>query len=67
MKAIISTVALTSALFAGAVSAAAVDQSHLGLGTAFETASHYNSIEQVSIDGSNFKQGEFVDLHVGSK
>ncbi|MCV6590349.1 MAG: hypothetical protein OIF57_15195 [Marinobacterium sp.] len=67
MKVIITTIALTSALIAGTASAAAVDQGHLGLGTAFETASHYDSIQQVTVDGVNLDKGEYTNYHVGSK
>jgi len=68
MKAIITTVALTSALIAGTASAASVQQSHYGNGIGFETASHYDSVEKVTIDGANLGSNVGVEgLYIGSK
>ena len=68
MKAIVTTVALTSALIAGTASAASVQQSHYGEGTAISSASHYSSVEQVSIDGANLgSNAGATGLYIGSK
>ena len=70
MKAIITTVALTSALIAGTAAAGtvSVDQSQFGNGIGFSTASHYDSVEKVTIDGANLGSnvGE-TGLYIGSK
>ncbi|MCV6590348.1 MAG: hypothetical protein OIF57_15190 [Marinobacterium sp.] len=70
MKAIITTVALTSALVAGTAAAGtvSVEQSQLGAGIQFSTASHYDSVEQVTIDGSNLSSNAGnASLYIGSK
>ena len=68
MKAIITTVALTSALIAGTASAASVQQSNYGNGIGFETASHYDSVEKVTIDGANLgSNAGATGLYIGSK
>ena len=68
MKAIITTVALTSALIAGTASAASVQQSHYGNGIGFDTASHYSSVQQVTIDGVNLDSNAgATGLYIGSK
>ena len=70
MKAIITTVALTSALIAGTAAAgtASVEQSQLGAGIQFSSASHYDSVEQVTIDGSNLTSNAGnASLYIGSK
>ena len=68
MKAIITTVALTSALIAGTASAASVQQSHYGNGIGFDTASHYSSVQQVTIDGANLDSNAgATGLYIGSK
>ncbi len=74
MKALNSTltasIALAAALAAGSVSAASVSvqQSQYGNGIGFNTTSHYDSVEKVTIDGANL--GSNVDatgLYIGSK
>ena len=70
MKAIITTVALTSALIAGTAAAGtvSVEQSQLGAGIQFSSASHYDSVEQVTIDGSNLgSNAGNAALYIGSK
>ena len=68
MKAIITTVALTSALIAGTASAASVQQSNYGNGIGFETASHYDSVEKVTIDAANLgSNAGATGLYIGSK
>ena len=70
MKAIITTVALTSALIAGTAVAGtvSVEQSQLGDGISFSTASHYSSVEQVTIDGANLAaKVDASELHTGSR
>ena len=68
MKAIITTVALTSALIAGTASAASVQQSKYGNGIGFETASHYDSVEKVTIDGAKLGSNAGAPgLYIGSK
>ncbi len=74
MKAIITTVALTSALTSALIAGTAaagtvsVDQSQYGNGIGFSTASHYDSVEKVTIDGANLSSnaGE-TGLYIGSK
>jgi len=68
MKTVITTVALASALIAGTASAASVQQSNYGEGIGFETASHYSSVEQVTIDGANLESNAgAAGLYIGSK
>jgi len=68
MKTVITTVALAAALIAGTASAASVQQSHYGNGIGFETASHYSSVEQVTIDGANLDSNAgAAGLYIGSK
>ena len=70
MKAIITTFALTSALIAGTAAAGtvSVDQSQYGNGIGFSTASHYDSVEKVTIDGANLKSNAGnTGLYIGSK
>jgi len=68
MKTVITTVALACALIAGTASAASVQQSNYGEGIGFATASHYSSVEQVSIDGANLSSNAGnTGLYIGSK
>lgn len=68
MKTVLTTVALASALIAGTASAASVQQSHYGEGIGIETASHYSSIEKVTIDGANLDGNtDATGLYIGSK
>lgn len=68
MKAVITTVSLASALIAGTVSAASVQQSNYGEGIGFATASHYSSVEQVTVDGANLgSNAGATGLYIGSK
>lgn len=68
MKTAITSVALASALIAGTAPAASVQQSNYGEGIGFETASHYSSVEQVTIDGANLESNAAAaGLYIGSK
>lgn len=68
MKTVITTVALASVLIAGTASAASVQQSNYGEGIGFATASHYSSVEQVSVDGANLESNAGnTGLYIGSK
>ena len=68
MKTVITTVDLASALIAGTASAASVQQSNYGEGIGFKTASHYTSLEQVTIDSANLgSNAGATGLYIGSK
>ncbi len=65
-----ASIALAAALTAGSVSAASVSvqQSQYGNGIAVSSASHYDSVEQVTIDGVNLTSNVGnASLYIGSK
>jgi hypothetical protein len=69
-SALTASIALTAALVAGSASAASasVQQSQYGNGIAVSSASHYDSVEQVTIDGANLgSNAGNSSLYIGSK
>ena len=70
MKAITTVIALSAALVAGTAAAGtvSVEQNNLGNGIGFDSASHYSSVQQVTIDGANLESNAgAAGLYIGSK
>jgi hypothetical protein len=69
MKALITTIALTSALAAGAASASTnFELGQLGGGITIQTSSHYSNEELVTVDSANLPTNHYgSELFVGSK
>ena len=62
-----AAIALTAALAASTASAS-VEQSQYGKGIGFSSASHYDSVEQVTIDSVNLTSNVGnASLYIGSK
>ena len=68
MKLLITTIALTSALAAGAASASTnFEVGQLGGGTTIQTGSHYSSKELVTVDSANLPINSYgSELFIGS-
>ncbi|WP_290702279.1 hypothetical protein [Amphritea sp.] len=68
MKALITTIALTSALAAGATSASTnFEVGQLGGGTTIQIGSQYNNKELVTVDSANLPANSYgSELFVGS-
>jgi hypothetical protein len=68
MKTLITTIALTSALAAGAASASTnFELGQLGGGTSIKAGSHYSNEELVTVDSANLPTNSYgSELFIGS-